>query len=149
MQTPQETLFSSLSYPAAWTCSGTTNMKHAFSGILLACRHSSVAFTVLGSFCVPLRTYCLKCDESLSFQTWETIIYYSSAQVHQIHFTFPKQEEYSTLWMNAALWASRLCCQSCFWSAPCPIVSMVSFSSSSRLQRGRDLFTAMTLQSLT
>lgn len=44
-----------------------------------------------------------------------------------------KHEEYCTfclflaLWMNVVQWAGLLCCQLCFWSTPCLIVSMVSF----------------------
>lgn len=42
------------------------------------------------SFCVRVRTCCLKCDESPSSQTPETVSYYMSAEVLHIQFTSKK-----------------------------------------------------------
>lgn len=127
----------SLSYPAACTWSLITNIKHTFSGhrdFFLVCCHGAVAFSLAVSFKLILH----KREGSLPKMWWKPLFShlgnYKLSYVHWIHFISQKQEAHRmvllAVWMNVVPWVGLLCCQFCFWSTPCPIVSMVSFSSS-------------------
>lgn len=79
-----------------------------------------------------VRSYCLM--KACLLRHEQAAAYASASRLTCVRSIYlAKHEEYCTfclflaLWMNVVQWAGLLCCQLCFWSTPCLIVSMVSF----------------------